>query len=189
MKIAVLDMDAGRQQRRLAERAQRREKVGVVVDLRGAGNAQRLAGRRHQRDDADLAGRDDVVQAEGQVVADPLGDHQRLRILHPDEARFVALGRHFDCPVRRRRADQGKGAALQELDRLIVQRVEDLDARGRPRLGNDAPQLFRRADASHETTPSKRVSRQHPLLANDLQPRRHWGLSGYLKRSAAPPRA
>ena len=107
-EVAVLDVHARGQQRGLAQRAQRADQLGIVEDLGGARHAQRLAGRRHERDQADLAGRQDA-EAKGQIVADTLGDQQGLGILDPDEARLVALGRDFDGAVGGRRADQGEG--------------------------------------------------------------------------------
>ena len=145
----MLDADPGGEQRRLAERTQRRHQVGIVVDLGGARHAQRLAGRRHQGDQADLARGQDIAEAEGQVVAGALGDQQGPGILDPYETRIVALRRHLDRAIGRRRADQGERTAGQEGDRLLVEGVQDLGARRRTRFGENAPKIVGRGDACH----------------------------------------
>jgi hypothetical protein len=107
------------------------------------------AARAHQADHADLAVGDHVGEAEGQVVADALGDQQRLGVLDADEPWLVTLGRDLERPVGRDRADEGERTALEELDRLLVERVEDLGPGCRPRLGNDTAQVVERFQLGH----------------------------------------
>src|SRR5882724_5523281 len=102
----LLDLDADGEARHLAVHGQRGEQVGVACDARAPVDAQGLAARGDEEEQADVGIGEDVAHAVQALVARPVGDHEVRVVEHAHETRGVALGRHVAAPVGARRGQQ-----------------------------------------------------------------------------------
>src|SRR5712691_994782 len=117
------------------------EQCRVRGDASAPVHPQRLAQPGHEKDQPDARGGQEIADRVDPVIAEPVGDQQRLVVEHLDKARRVALGRGVDAARRVGRGDHQKRRQRDERARVLFQPRQLLFDRALGRLAVDRTDL------------------------------------------------